>query len=141
MLIGEQFHLKSHVFQKFGMGSNYLAEHGVVADPIGKGLLALPPDWESRLVEVIDQEGEYSHHAIEIHDIASAKLSAGRQKDYEFLIELIMRNIINPYLLKERFELLRETAFGVAVDDRKQTLGEKLAESDLKSEAAIFLDC
>ncbi|MBG86993.1 MAG: hypothetical protein CMO80_08865 [Verrucomicrobiales bacterium] len=38
VLVGEQFKLKGKVFQLFGMGSNYLAQHGVVADPIGQGL-------------------------------------------------------------------------------------------------------
>ena len=120
------------------MGSNYLAEHGVVADPIGKGLLALPPNWEERLIRVSDNNGDYSHHAIEIHDIASAKLSAGRDKDYEFLLESISRNLIDPELLACRFELLRETAFGGAVNDRKLSLHAKLEEAGLDEAASCF---
>ena len=98
----------------------------------------MPPNWEERLIKVSDNNGSYSHYAIEIHDIASAKLSAGRDKDFEFLIESIHRKLIDAGLLACRFESLRETAFGGAVDDRKLNLVTKLEEAGLNEAASYF---
>ena len=77
--------------------------YGYYAEGIGRALLVLPPDWEKRAHRVIsrgqrDVTGIYP----EIHDLAVAKLAAGRDKDFAWARALFQSGHLKPTTLLER---------------------------------------
>lgn len=45
---------------------------------------------------------------LELHDLAAAKLVAGREKDVEFLIEMVRHGMRDVATMRERIQLLPE---------------------------------
>lgn len=81
-----------------------LAEHGVYADPLDAGLIALRRGWEQRLFPIKDDQGKPSWWALKIHDTAASKLMAGRGKDIDFNIKLTSSQAF-------RFDICIKTSF------------------------------
>jgi hypothetical protein len=108
--------------KRLGMDSPYHAEHGVYADPLGIGIVSLPPHWEDRLVEVRDDAGELAFLALELHDTAVSKLMAGREKDFEFLTELLLGGVLQMERFLERALQMRDTVHVGALRPRLQRL-------------------
>jgi hypothetical protein len=77
-------------------------EFGYYAHGVSPETATLPDGWEKRLVEfqVNDQYGTIGL-CLEKHDLAFSKLAAGRDKDIEFVKELLKHKLIN------RGEILR----------------------------------
>lgn len=77
-------------------------EFGYYAHGVGPETATLPDGWEQRLVEfqVNDPLGTIGL-CLEKHDLTFSKLAAGREKDFEFIRELLKHRLIN------RGELLR----------------------------------
>ena len=77
--------------------------YGYYAEGIGRALLVLPPGWEGRAHRVTssgqrDVTGIYP----EIHDLAVAKLAAGRDKDFAWARALFQSGHLEPATLLER---------------------------------------
>jgi hypothetical protein len=64
----------------------------------------LPADWRDRLNPLPGCEGVF---CIEPHDLAVAKLQAGRPKDLDLLTELVRRGLIDPGIVRERLAATR----------------------------------
>jgi hypothetical protein len=126
LLLYPHFNLHDAIEEQFGLESDYLREHGVYAHPLGIGLVTLPKGWEDRLVPVKNDGGDVCYWALEIHDTAASKLMAGRDKDFEFIIELCYASEFRFESFLERVLLLRETAHGNAVLPRLIKLAERL---------------
>ncbi len=112
--------------EEFGPDSAYHLEQGVYADALGLGIVSLPPGWRERLVEIRDEETDFSYLALEKHDTAVAKLIAGREKDYAFLAELLSAGVIEMAMLMDRMRLMRDSAYAQAVVPRLTKLLEVL---------------
>ena len=56
-----------------------------------------------------------------------------------FLLQSIGSDLIDVTQLAHRFETLRNTAFGGAVDDRKRAIIEKLIDAGLEDKANAFV--
>lgn len=71
-------------------------EYGYYAHGVAPETATLPDGWEQRLVElqVNDQQGTIGL-CLEKHDLAFSKLVAGREKDFEFIRELLKHRLIN----------------------------------------------
>ena len=71
-------------------------EFGYYAHGIAPETASLPDGWEQRLVEfpVNDPAGTIGL-CLEKHDLAFSKLAAGREKDTEFIRELLKHRLIN----------------------------------------------
>jgi hypothetical protein len=71
-------------------------EYGYYAHGVAPETATLPEAWEQRLVElqVNDQQGTIGL-CLEKHDLAFSKLAAGREKDFEFVRELLKHRLIN----------------------------------------------
>jgi hypothetical protein len=89
---------KSHFHETFGFYA-----HGV--DPT---TAVLPEGWEQRLVRVEnDNTGGAAGWCLEIHDLALAKLVAGREKDFKFVKVLIEHKMIDTARLNYLVDALR----------------------------------
>lgn len=79
------------------------------AQGVGPNTARLPEGWEGRLVRL---QGRNTNHAIahclEPHDLAASKLVAHRDKDMEFVEELLRHRIIASSILCARVDLLPE---------------------------------
>lgn len=78
-------------------------KNGYYAEGIGRALLVLPTGWEERALRVMsrgqrDVTGIYP----EIHDLAIAKLAAGRDKDFAWAQALFQSGHLKPATLLER---------------------------------------
>jgi hypothetical protein len=76
--------------------SPFHQEFGYYAHGISPETATLPEGWEQRLVElqVNDSHGTIGL-CLEKHDLTFSKLAAGREKDIEFVRELLKHHLIN----------------------------------------------
>lgn len=76
--------------------SPFHQEFGYYAHGVSPETAILPAGWEQRLVElsVNDPSGTIGL-CLEKHDLAFSKLAAGREKDMEFIQELLRHRLIN----------------------------------------------
>jgi hypothetical protein len=136
------FGRSSVIDDECGPESDFFAEHGVYADPLGAGIVTLPRGWEDRLVPISNSEGIPAWWALEIHDTAASKLMAGREKDMDFIIELTHSQSFNFDNFLSRAQLLRESSHSASLGSRVQKLIERLRASkrhELEAKAAEFL--
>ena len=86
-----------------GEGSPFQREFGYYAHGVDASTSILPAGWELRLVLVT---GENTRHVrgwcLEVHDLAIAKLIAGRPKDLDFLRHLLHGGYVEVPTLKDR---------------------------------------
>jgi hypothetical protein len=76
--------------------SPFHQEFGYYAHGVSPETATLPEGWEQRLVEfqVNDSSGTIGL-CLEKHDLAFSKLAAGREKDFQFVRELLNHRLIN----------------------------------------------
>ncbi len=118
LLIGKQFQHRHVINEEFGEQSAFFRQNGTYVHAIGIGIVSLPAGWETRLKRIPDAAGRTIAQAVEIHDTLAAKLMAAREKDFDFLRELLDRNLFDFTTMVRRFLLLRASPFGNAVPDR-----------------------
>jgi hypothetical protein len=89
--------------KNIGEGTIFEDTHGVYAEGVGRELFHLPPDWETRAISV-EGHGPTNSTGLcpEIHDLAVAKLAAGRPKDTEWIKVLLRSGHLRPDLFLER---------------------------------------
>lgn len=90
-----------------GQGSQFHATFGYYADGVDFRTAIAPAGWQERLV-AFDTPGcgDGRGWCLERHDLAAAKLAAGRQKDYEFVAALADADLLDLRVVAERLELL-----------------------------------
>jgi hypothetical protein len=136
------FGRSSVIDDECGPESDFFAEHGVYADPLGAGIVTLPRGWEDRLVPILNSDGNPAWWALEIHDTAASKLMAGREKDMDFIIELTHSQSFNFETFLLRAQLLRESSHAAGLTSRVQKLVERLRsakQNDLERKALELL--
>jgi len=80
---------------------------GYYAHGVDETTATLPPDWEQRLVPLHNENtGGATGWCIEVHDLAASKLVAGRQKDLDYVRQLLRENMAVPQILAKRVETL-----------------------------------
>jgi hypothetical protein len=126
LLVGVERSLFLRLEEALGMESPYLRETGVFAHPVGLGTITVPPGWEQRLVPFGREDGLINVWALEIHDLATTKLMAGRDKDFEFLRALLDAGLCDFPTLLARFESFRGGVFANALPDRLSKLAHHL---------------
>lgn len=86
-----------------GEGSPFQREFGYYAHGVDETTAVLPDGWRNRLVLVT---GENTRNVrgwcLEVHDLAIAKLIAGRPKDLDFIRQLIERDYVSTSTLADR---------------------------------------
>jgi uncharacterized nucleotidyltransferase DUF6036 len=90
-----------------GEDSRFHETFGIYGQGVGLAVADLPSGWLERCVPVTLQAA-YPSTAVclEAHDIVVAKLSAGREKDYDYAKALIRAGMVSCATLRERAALL-----------------------------------
>ena len=103
-----------------GEGSPFEREFGYYAHGVDASTSILPSGWEQRLVLVAGENTRFIRGwCLEVHDLAIAKLVAGRPKDLDFLRHLIQGGYAAPATLKERLQVtMLEERVGSTVEQR-----------------------
>ena len=77
--------------------------YGYYAHGVGPETAALPRGWEERTVSIKnDNTGGGEGKCLEVHDLAVSKLVAGRERDLDFVRNLVRFRLIDPTVFKER---------------------------------------
>ena len=80
---------------------------GYYAHGVAEDTATLPAGWQDRLVPLHNENtGGATGWCLEVHDLASSKLVAARDKDLAFVRVLQTRQMLTPALLAERIESL-----------------------------------
>lgn len=86
-----------------GEGSSFHQQFGYYAQGVGLDTAILPPGWETRLVEVRnDNTRGVRGLCLEVHDLAISKYAAGRPKDRDFTRELARHAYTKRVVLESR---------------------------------------
>ncbi len=76
---------------------------GYYAHGVDETTATLPSGWADRLVPLQNENtGGATGWCLDVHDLASAKLVAGRVRDLDFLDVLLRERMVNPAVLHER---------------------------------------
>lgn len=76
--------------------SSFHHEFGYYAHGVHPETATLPADWEERLIEFrVNDPADTIGLCLEKHDLAFSKLAAGREKDFQFVRELLKHRLIN----------------------------------------------
>ncbi len=111
-------HKADQVEAAIGEMSWFHDEHGVYAEGIHVDTATLPDGWRDRLVGWDLQSSRPAEpHFLEPHDLAVAKLAAGREKDTAFVDALIRAGLLEVRVIRERARMLPESV-GVLVRQR-----------------------
>ena len=80
---------------------------GYYAHGVDETTATLPPDWQDRLVPIRNENtGGATGWCLEVHDLAAAKLVAGREKDLDFVRLLVREKMVATGTLAHRVEAL-----------------------------------
>jgi hypothetical protein len=86
-----------------GEGSPFERSFGYYAHGVGEETAVLPEGWRDRLVLISNVNTRHIRGwCLEVHDLAIAKLVAGREKDLDFLQALLCHRLAVPGLLRQR---------------------------------------
>jgi uncharacterized nucleotidyltransferase DUF6036 len=87
--------------------SAFHTSYDYYAQGVGPETAVLPEGWQSRLVKLQNANtNDAIAYALEPHDLAASKLVASREKDREFVAEMLKHEIISPAVLSERIGAL-----------------------------------
>lgn len=91
-----------------GEGSPFHQTFGYYAHGVAETTAILPAGWKDRLIPVRNENtGTGCGLCLEVHDLAVAKLAAGREKDSSFVAALLRQKLAKAALIESR---LRETS-------------------------------
>jgi hypothetical protein len=83
--------------------SDFHQTFGYYAHGVDQTTAALPAGWVDRLVAVRNQStGGATGWCLEVHDLACAKLVAGRDRDAEFVRTLLLERMASAATIRER---------------------------------------
>lgn len=86
-----------------GEGSPFHQTFGYYAHGVAEETAVLPAGWKDRLVKVRNENTAGGCGlCLEVHDLAAAKLAAGREKDDVFIAGLLEHRLANPTVIETR---------------------------------------
>jgi hypothetical protein len=86
-----------------GEGSAFHELHGYYAQGVGPETAVLPGGWKDRLIVVKNENTNgVAGLCLEVHDLTVSKFVAGRNKDLEFIQELIRHEMIQKIIMLTR---------------------------------------
>jgi hypothetical protein len=86
-----------------GEGSPFHQTFGYYAHGVGKETAVLPAGWQERLIPVQnDNTGGGIGLCLEVHDLASSKIAAAREKDLNFVEALLRRGLADAKVIEDR---------------------------------------
>ncbi len=86
-----------------GEGSPFHAMYGYYAQTVGEETAVLPRGWQGRLVPIRnDNTRGATGWCLEVHDLAISKAVAGREKDLDFLRQVLGHRLVDEATLRAR---------------------------------------
>lgn len=113
--------------RQLGMQSTFFAERGLYVDVVPPGIPVLPEGWRDRLVPL--DAAPVVARCLEAHDLAIAKLAAGRLKDYELVAALTRQEIIDAAVLRQRIATIAEPRLRAVLLARVQVAMESIGRT------------
>lgn len=92
-----------------GMHSSFHETFGYFADGVGPETAVMPSDWMSRAS--LHYVGEITAICPDLHDLVVSKCVAGREKDADFVRELLKHGLVSAATLAERIGMLDATKY------------------------------
>jgi hypothetical protein len=90
-----------------GEGSPFHDCFGYYAQGVGPETAVLPAGWQDRLVRIQNPNTDLKVGlCLEPHDLAASKLAAGREKDWDFVAEMLASQVADSAVLLERIAQL-----------------------------------
>ena len=90
-----------------GEGSPFHETFGYYAQGVWLDTAVLPDGWIHRCIEIRnDNTRQVAARCLDPHDLAVSKLVAGREKDLEFLAEMVRNGILDEVILLQRIAML-----------------------------------
>lgn len=93
--------LSDHLDGSLGQESHFHESFGFHVDGISIETSVLPDGWIDRLIPEVDPSTEATGWCLDPHDLAVAKLIAGRPKDYDFVDILVAQRLVDPVVVRE----------------------------------------
>ena len=92
-----------------GVDSPFHQAYGYYADPVDEHTAVLPRDWKSRVshLQMSDATPGLKAYCIDPHDLVVAKLAAAREKDQIFILELLVRKLVDPTVIQLRVAMTK----------------------------------
>ena len=98
-----QFQAVLLINSKMGPRSRFAENSGFFVDCVDPGLATLPDGWIERLVPFRTKKtGGATGWCLELHDLALAKLAAGRPKDLRYIRALLRHKLVRPEIIESR---------------------------------------
>lgn len=108
-----------------GRDSPFHATFGYYADGVGPETAKLPAGWEERAFRLHNPHtGGATAIAPELHDLAAAKLIAGREKDVAWVEAAVGARLVDPSVLADR---IRQVVVEPALITRAGAIAARLA--------------
>lgn len=76
----------------------------------------LPDGWIDRLIPEVDPDSRATGWCLDPHDLAVAKLIAGRPKDNDFVDILVTQRLVDPVVVREGLLAVNDARSGRAAD-------------------------
>jgi len=91
--------------------SQFHETYGFYVQGVSIEVAKLPEGWESRTIQVKNEHGTKGNigYCLESHDLAASKLAAYRDKDRDFIRNLLVESMIDVEILLYRVDLLPVT--------------------------------
>ena len=139
LFVGEKTETRVEINKKLGIFSNFQLEHGFYADALGLATVVLPTNWQTRLQPLLDEKGKIVAYCAEIHDVAVSKLIAGREKDFQFLKDAFLLEIISIEKFIARVRQIESMPQSAVLTDRLEKLEKYLFRQKTESKIISLL--
>lgn len=130
LIIGGKSEIRAAINKNLGVFSRFQIEHGFYADALGLATVVLPTGWQNRLQSIEDENGNVIAKVAEIHDVAVSKLIAGREKDFLFLKDLLLSDVISMEFFTERARLVKDMPQNEVLISRLGSLSQILPKDE-----------
>lgn len=102
---GQDAERMSEMLFSIGEMSAFHATHGIYVDGVSRNTAVLPNGWEDRVVALPAQQitgASVVGLCLDPHDLCISKIIANREKDLEFVRDLVEASLIDPAVLMDR---------------------------------------
>jgi len=128
LLSSANFSKRIEIDENLGVFSEFQARNGYFADALGKATVVLPKGWEDRLMPLSNENGDVVALCADPHDVAVAKIIAGREKDHEFLVSALNSELIDIAKLRDRLDLAAHKVENDTIVDRLKRFADFLVK-------------
>lgn len=122
--------LSDYLDGSLGQESHFHESFGFHVDGISFETSVLPNGWIDRLIPEVDPSSGATGWCLDPHDLAVAKLIAGRPKDNDFVDILIAQRLIDPAVVREGLRAVSDARASRAIERLDAVAASGLPEAD-----------